>query len=283
MLYVTYEGFGVVTNSAGNMADPKKQLPRAMYSSLAIVIAVYVAVAVVLVMVMSLKQIDGDAGHVLSDAGRAVLGQTGFIIISAAALLATASGVNATLYGNANLAFTVAKSGEMPGDFARGVWRSGTWGLVAAGVLTCLFVVFFPLSAVGQMASLAFLIVYGSVSLGHIKVRRQTGAKAYLLIASVVLNAALFGLLLYYSITSGEASTWITLLAVLVLSFVFEYLYRRITGRKLRISAESLAAAAAVTGGRAPAAAASSTTAPAARSATPPATPAPANPPTAGG
>ena len=72
---------------------------------------------------------------------------------------------------DANLAFTVAKSGEMPADFARGVWRSGTWGLLMAGALTCAFVVFFPLSSVGQMASLAFLIVYGAVSVGHMRVR----------------------------------------------------------------------------------------------------------------
>lgn len=236
LLYVTYEGFGVVTNSAGDMSDPKRQLPRAMYTALFIVMAVYIVVAVMIVMVMSLTDIDANAGHVLSSAGRSALGQTGFIIISIAALLATASGVNATLYGDANLAFTVAKTGQLPRDFARGVWRAGTGGLIVAGVLTCLFVIFFPLSAVGQMASPAFLFVYGSVSYGHLRVRRETGAKARLLVIAVVLNAALFGLLLWHTITTGAQATWITLLSVLVLSFVLEFGYRRFTGRVLQIS-----------------------------------------------
>jgi len=249
LLYVTYEGFGVVTNSAGDMARPRKQLPRSMYQALAIVMLVYVVVAAMLVMVMPLHQIDADAGHVLAEAGRSVLGETGFIIISVAALLATASGVNATLYGDANLAFTVAKEGELPADFARGIWRSGTWGLIGAGVLTCAFVVFFPLSSVGQMASLAFLIVYGMVSAGHLRVHRETGAHPAILIVAVLLNLALFALLLYYSITSSPASTWITLIAVLVLSFAAEAGYRRITGRHLRISQASLDAEAAVTDG----------------------------------
>ncbi|GAC58445.1 hypothetical protein GOHSU_40_00290 [Gordonia hirsuta DSM 44140 = NBRC 16056] len=242
LLYVTYEGFGVVTNSAGDMANPKKQLPRAMYQALAIVIVVYVVVALMIVMVMSLHDVDANAGHVLSDAGRAVLGEVGFIVISAAALLATASGVNATLYGDANLAFTVAKNGELPSDFARGVWRSGTWGLFGAALLTCLFVVFFPLASVGQMASLAFLIVYGAVSLGHLRVRKETEAKAWLLVTAVVLNLVLFALLLYYSITSSPASTWITLIVVLVGSFAVEAIYRKVTGRHLRISPQSLQA-----------------------------------------
>ena len=235
LLYVTYEGFGVVTNSAGDMKNPAKELPRAMYQALFIVIVIYVVISSLIVMVMTLPEIEANQGHVLSDAGRAVLGQVGFIVIGAAALLATASGVNATLFGDANLAFTVAKSGEMPADFARGVWRSGTWGLLMAGALTCAFVVFFPLSSVGQMASLAFLIVYGAVSVGHMRVRHQTGAKAWLLIAAVSLNLALFCLLLGYAIHTGPASTWITLIVVLIASFVVEIVYRKVTHRSLRL------------------------------------------------
>jgi len=176
-----------------------------------------------------------NQGHVLSEAGLAAMGHVGFVVIGIAALLATASGVNATMYGDANLAFMVAKAGELPSDFTRGVWRGGTVGMLVAAALTALFVVFFPLSAVGSMASLAFLIVYGTVSAGHLRVHRETGAKPWLLVVAVVLNAALFALLLGYTIHTGPASTWITLLAVLALSFVFEIVYRKRTGRSLKV------------------------------------------------
>jgi hypothetical protein len=43
--------------------------------------------------------------------------------------------VNATMFGDANLAYMVAKSGELPSDFTRGVWRGGTVGLLVAAVL----------------------------------------------------------------------------------------------------------------------------------------------------
>jgi amino acid transporter len=45
LLYVTYQGFGVVTNSAGDMRDPAKELPRAMFLALGIVVVVYVVVS----------------------------------------------------------------------------------------------------------------------------------------------------------------------------------------------------------------------------------------------
>jgi amino acid transporter len=235
LLYVTYEGFGVVTNSAGDMKNPAKELPRAMFTALAIVIVVYIVISAIVVMTLSLPTMDADQGHVLSTAGGAAMGHIGFVVIGIAALLATASGVNATMYGDANLAFMVAKTGELPADFTRGVWRGGTIGLLVAAVLTALFVVFFPLAAVGSMASLAFLIVYGTVSAGHLRVCRDTGAKPWLLVLAVVLNAALFALLLGYTVHTGPASTWITLLAVLVLSFVFEIVYRKRTGRSLKL------------------------------------------------
>ena len=235
LLYVTYEGFGVVTNSAGEMRNPARELPRAMFLALGIVIVVYVLVSAVIVMTLTLPAMDANQGHVLSEAARQMIGRVGFVVVGVAALLATASGVNATMFGDANLAYMVAKSGELPADFARGVWRGGTGGLFIAAAITAVFVLFFPLAAVGQMASLAFLIVYGTVSLGHLRLYRETGAKPWLLVLAVALNLALFALLLGYTIHTGPASTWITLLAVLVLSFVFEVGYRNRTGRALML------------------------------------------------
>ena len=70
LLYVTYEGFGVVTNSAGDMRDPAKELPRAMFLALGIVMVVYMVVSSVVVMTLSLAAMDANQGHVLSEAGR---------------------------------------------------------------------------------------------------------------------------------------------------------------------------------------------------------------------
>jgi hypothetical protein len=54
-------------------------------------------------------------------------------------------------------------------------------------------------------------------------------------VLAVALNLALFALLLGYTIHTGPASTCITLLAVLALSFVFEVAYRKRTGRSLAL------------------------------------------------
>ena len=99
--------------------------------------------------------------------------------------------------------------------------------MFVSALVTILFVVFFPLSAVGQMTSLAFLVVYGAVSYGHLRLRAHTGAKAWPLWTAVVLNSALFIALLVEAVRSGSPATWITLVAALIGSFAFEWFYRR--------------------------------------------------------
>jgi amino acid transporter len=69
LLYVTYEGFGVVTNSAADMRNPARELPRAMFLALGIAIVVYVLVSALIVMTLTLPAMEANHGHVLSEAG----------------------------------------------------------------------------------------------------------------------------------------------------------------------------------------------------------------------
>ncbi|MDQ2707102.1 MAG: hypothetical protein M3Z25_05480 [Actinomycetota bacterium] len=54
----------------------------------------------------------------------ATLGQTGFAIIAVAAMLSTASAINATLYGSARLTYVIAKSGQLPTELERPIWAN---------------------------------------------------------------------------------------------------------------------------------------------------------------
>lgn len=182
LLYVTYEGFGVVTNAAGSMVNPKKQLPQALFFSLGIVMVIYIVASVVVVMTLGVQGAVANQDHVLATAGKLVL---------------------------------------------------GNWGLFITSLIVCIFVVIFPLSAVGEMASLAFLLVYAMVNLGHLRIAGQTGAKRWILICSVVLNLALFALLFIQTILNHETLTWISVIALLIISFLVELAWRKKNKRNL--------------------------------------------------
>jgi amino acid transporter len=227
LLYNTYQGFGVVTNAAGEMRRPRLELPRSLYLALGIVTALYLAVSTLIVLLVPESQILADSGHVLADAGEMIAGRAGFVVIAAAALLSTASATNATIFAAANVGSDVAANRQLPHGLTRTLGSRLPLALAVSTGAVIVIVLFFPLAAVGQMASLAFLVVYGAVSAGHLRLRAQTGARAWPLVAAVGINAVLFATLLANTIRTGPAATWVALLAALIGSFVFEAVYRR--------------------------------------------------------
>jgi amino acid transporter len=230
LLFVGYEGFGLVTNAAANMAKPKRELPRAIYGSVAIALVIYVLVASGVVTNVPLNILKGLGDSALAFAAKPSLGQTGFRLMAMAALLSTASAVNATLFGSTNIAYQIAKNGGLPPAFDRKLWGRDVEGLFITSGLVLVFVLLFPLSAVASMGSAAFLLVYSAVNIGHLRIRRQTSAKAWPVVAAAVSCLALFVVLLYHMIATAPTSA-IALGVTLVGSFLFEVVYRRTTGR----------------------------------------------------
>src|SRR5579871_1115615 len=109
VLFIGYEGFGLITNAAANMANPKKTLPIALYLSVIIVIGIYIAVSIAVVGNLSIDQIYASKDVALAVAAKPFLGTLGFKLIAIAALFSTASAINATLFGAANVSYMIAR------------------------------------------------------------------------------------------------------------------------------------------------------------------------------
>ncbi len=115
VLFIGYEGFGLVTNAARDMRDPRTMLPRALYTSVILVIIIYLAVSITVSGNLTDAQIEHARDYALAEAARPFLGEFGFRLIAIAALFSTASAINATLFGSANVCYMIARDGELPG------------------------------------------------------------------------------------------------------------------------------------------------------------------------
>jgi amino acid transporter len=233
VLFIGYEGFGLITNAAGEMRDPRRELPRAIYGAVAIVIAIYVLVAIAVIGNLSLSEIAASKDSALAEAAKPALGEFGFKLIAIAALLSTSSAVNATLFGAANVSYQIAKDGELPQSFTRKIWDRNVEGLFITTALVVLFVIAFDLGPIAMMGSAAFLLVYAAVNYGHLRIRADTGARASIIWLSLLTCLAMFVLLMIYIVEEQPAATWIALLAALALSVAIEWAYRRRGGRTL--------------------------------------------------
>ncbi|BDT75078.1 amino acid transporter [Polynucleobacter sp. KF022] len=206
ILYINYQGFGVVTNSSNAMQEPRKELPLAMFSALILVTIAYFLVSTAAILLLSPAQMAAYNGHVLADAAKIVAGKTGFVVIGASALLACAAALNATIFAASNIAADMANKSSISKVLGESVLTTDSRSLTISTILVIALVLVFPLEVVGKMASLAFLLVYAAITFGHIRVRQQTGAKLWPLWAAIIINLGLFTTLFINVVESAPGS-----------------------------------------------------------------------------
>ena len=170
VLFIGYEGFGLITNAAADMRNPRQMLPRALYTSVILVIIIYLAVSLTVTGNLSDYEIERAKDYALAEAAKPFLGEFGFRLIAIAALFSTASAINATLFGSANVCYMIARDGELPVGLSRTEWKQATGGLLLTAGLVVAVMLAFDLSGIAMMGSAAFLLVYAAVNAGHLKV-----------------------------------------------------------------------------------------------------------------
>jgi len=232
VLFIGYEGFGLITNAAADMRDPRKMLPRALYTSVILVIVLYLAVSLTVTGNLSDYEIEQSKDYALAEAAKPFLGQFGFRLIAIAALFSTASAINATLFGSANVCYMIARDGELPAGLSRTEWKDATGGLLLTAALVVVVMLIFDLSGIAMMGSAAFLLIYAAVNAGHLKVLDQTGASAIVVWLSLLTCLAMFAILCVYTYQEQPRAI-AALILIAAASFAGEWAYRRWTGRRI--------------------------------------------------
>ena len=114
LTFFAYLGFSVITFAAGDLRDPARELPRAMYGALGVTTVLYVLIALGVFGTLTVTEVVGYGETAIAEAARPALGDAGFTIMAVAALLATSSSVNATLYASGGLTAMLAGAGQFP-------------------------------------------------------------------------------------------------------------------------------------------------------------------------
>jgi amino acid transporter len=234
VIFVAYEGFELISNTAQEVKDPARTLPRAFLGSVIFVVILYILVAIVTVGTVSPDKVAQAKDYVLAEAAKPALGHAGFVLVAMAALLATFSAINATIYGNARLGFTLAKDGEVPEFLERKAWARPVYGVLLTAGLALLLANLADLTAIAIMGSAGFLIIFTTVNAANVKLAAETGANR--LISGLGFFACVGALvaLVYHTAEDNAHALWVVV-GMIVVALMFELVYPRISGRKLKV------------------------------------------------
>ena len=234
IIFLAYEGFELIANTAEDVRNPAQTLPRAFYSAVGFVICLYIMVAAVTIGNLPVDKIVDAKDYALAAAAQPFLGRYGYILITIAALLSTASAVNATLYGAARLSYIIAKDGELPEILELKVWNEPIEGLLITAGVTLVIANLFDLSSISMMGSAGFLLIFAAVNAANVILAKKTVSRRWLPILGIVLCLGALGSLMWEIGHRNPSHLWI-LLAMLLLAFLVEGAYRLVKERPLKV------------------------------------------------
>jgi amino acid transporter len=232
LTFFAFLGFGVVTFTAKDLAEPARQLPRAITIAIGIAAVIYVAVAIGVFGTLTVDQVIQYGATAIAEAARPVLGNLGFLLMAITALFATTGATNAGLYPMPGIASHLVGTGQFPAFMARNLWGRVSMGLLVASVATILMVVLLDLNAIASLGSAVALAVFSLISLGHLRIRRGTGARLSLLVAGLV--TALIALITFvFTSLIHEPASLFALALIFVLAVIFDVLWSRPTAHAM--------------------------------------------------
>jgi amino acid transporter len=226
LTFFAFLGFGVVTFTAKDLREPSRQLPRAITIAIGLATVVYVAVALGVFGTLSVNEVIEAGPTAIAVAATPVLGDAGYWLMSLTALFATAGATNAGLYPAEGLSAELASTGQFPAVMGRRTFADASVGLLVLAVAIVVLVIGYDLSAIASIGSAVALAIFCLVTIGHLRIRSDTGARLSILL--IALATAAIALLTFVVTTLvQEPASIATLVAILVISIVLDLAFSR--------------------------------------------------------
>jgi len=229
LIFVAYEGFQLITNAVCESSQPERNIPRAIYGSIGIVFLIYTLLAIVAVGTLDLEELIQAKEYSLAVAAGPMLGDWGTMLVDVAALLATTSAINATMFGASRMMADMAIAHEMPSPFSFRNRVEVPWAAVCSiAILSLMFTLLGGgLELIAAFSSMTFLLVSAAVGIANFRLRRQTGANVLLVVLGVLLIVGTMTTLVVY-LAGNNLPTLIWITAIYLMIAVAETGFRRI-------------------------------------------------------
>ncbi len=230
IVFVAYEGFQLVTNSIKESINPQKDIKRAIFISIAVVTLIYIVLAVTVLGILTPQQIKASKEYAVAEALKPIFGQYGFVLASIAAMFATSSAINGTMFGASRMMADIAKDRVFPQVFAKMDKKLIPQNaLFFMFLISSLFIVFGHLDAIVSFSSMTFLIVSLCVAVANLKFYKSTNSNIFIIISSIIFMSITISLMIFY-LYNHQPKTLYDIACVyitVVLTFIIYHLIKK--------------------------------------------------------
>jgi amino acid transporter/nucleotide-binding universal stress UspA family protein len=167
--FIAYHGFDLIAAVGGEVKDPERNIPRAMFISLIAAIVIYVLFMLVITVAAvgpgeSIAQASSaDPEAIVMFAAEAYMGNFGLWLVIIAGILSMLSALYANLLGASHIAFSMARDRTLPRALGKidKDWGTPVKAVLATAAVLVITIIIIPDVAVAAAASsLIFLISF---------------------------------------------------------------------------------------------------------------------------
>jgi amino acid transporter len=227
LTFFAYLGFSVITFAVGDLRDPARELPKAMYLALGVTATTYVLISLGVFGTLTVTEVVGFGETAIAEAARPALGDAGFTIMAVAALLATASSVNATLYASGGLTTMLAEVGQFPPFFGRGSRLGAHAGLLITAAIVLVVSNLVDLSAIASVGSACSLVIFLLVGMAGYKLRSTTHARGAIILLGMTATAIVLAFFAVDTLRNAP-ETFVAIVAIAALAVLLDAVWKHV-------------------------------------------------------
>lgn len=224
---LAYKGFTTITNSGAELVEPKKNVGRAIIISIAVCVVLYLLISLAVAGSLTVQEIIGARDYALAEAARPVFGKVGVGFTVGLAIVATVSGVIASVFAVSRMLAMLTDMDLVPHRHFGMPGRIQKHTLVYTIVLAMLLTIFLDLSRIATIGAIFYIVMDMAIHWGILRrIREEVGASAWVLITALTLDAAVLAALL---LTQARNDPLVLMIAGVGIILIFggEWLYLR--------------------------------------------------------
>ena len=183
LTFIAFEGYEIIVQAGEEVKNPRRNIPRAVFLSLAIVVPIYMLVAFVSLGAVNPETVQPTyqwlAQHAevgVAEAARQFM-PFGTILLLIGGILSTMSALNATTYSSTRVSFAMGRDRSLPDSFSKIHARTRTphLALLWSGLLIIFMAIVIPIEDVAAAADIMFLLLFLQVNVAVITLRKKYG------------------------------------------------------------------------------------------------------------
>ena len=224
---LAYKGFTTITNVGSEVVDPHRNVGRAIVISISICMVIYMLVAFGVGASLTLPQIIEAKDFSLAEAAKPALGDYGLWFTVGLAILATASGLIASVFAVSRMLTMLTDMALIPHSHFGMTGPLQKHLLVYTVVIAITLTIFFDLSRIASLGAIFYLVMDIGIHWGVLRyLRKEVRANALILVTAIILDAIVLGAFLVFKIKTDPLIIIISLVT-LALVFAGEWLFLR--------------------------------------------------------